>query len=150
MGGGDLRVDGAQVLSGRSRCLWCGYDRRANLKNLDRLADLLVLVPAASAISWIGWGPELGWAAGVLAVLTAYVRLLGGSLGLEQRFSGPMAKPHRMFVLTLACIAAAVEAAAAAQFEGAALTVGLVVIAAGSALTFAVRLARIAAELPEA
>ncbi|HEV2784947.1 MAG TPA: hypothetical protein VGV67_01055 [Solirubrobacteraceae bacterium] len=113
----------------------------------DRLADLLVLVPAGYAISWVGWGPELGWAAGVLAVLTAYVRLLGGSLGLEQRFSGPMAKPHRMFVLTLACVAAALEAVAAADFEGVALTIGLVVIAAGSALTFVARLARIAAEL---
>ena len=113
----------------------------------DRLADLLVLVPAGYAIGWVGWGPELGWVAGVLAVLTAYVRLLGGALGLEQRFSGPMAKPHRMFVLTLACLAAAFEAALASDFDGVALALGLVAIAAGSAVTFAARLARIAAEL---
>ena len=43
----------------------------------------------------------LGWAAAVLAVLTAYVRVLGGSLGLTQHFIGPMAKQHRMFTLTL-------------------------------------------------
>ena len=115
----------------------------------DRLADLLVLVPAGYAIAWVAWGPELGWLAGVLAVLTAYVRLLGGSLGQEQRFTGPMAKPHRMFALTLACVASAIEAAAAgADFEGVALTIGLVVIAAGSALTFAARLRHIGAALP--
>lgn len=45
----------------------------------DRLADLLILVPAGYAISWVGCGPELGWAAGALALLTAYVRLLGGA-----------------------------------------------------------------------
>lgn len=114
----------------------------------DRLADLLVLVPAGYAISWVGWGPELGWVAGVVAVLTAYVRLLGGSLGQEQHFSGPMAKPHRMFVLTLACLASAVEAAASG-FEGVALTVGLGVIVVGSGLTFVARLRRVAAALAE-
>ncbi|MEJ7787689.1 MAG: hypothetical protein WKF96_23045 [Solirubrobacteraceae bacterium] len=114
----------------------------------DRLADLLVLVPAGYAISWVDWGPELGWAAGVLAVLTAYVRLLGGSLGQEQHFCGPMAKPQRMFALTLACLASAVEAAAWG-FEGVALTIGLVVIVAGAGLTFVARLRRVAAALGE-
>lgn len=114
----------------------------------DRIADLLVLVPVGYAISWVEWGPELGWAAGVLAVLTAYVRLLGGSLGQEQHFSGPMAKPQRMFVLTLACLGSAVEAAASG-YEGAALTIGLVVIGVGSGLTCVSRLRRIAATLAE-
>lgn len=117
----------------------------------DRLADLLVLVPAGYAIAWVGWGPELGWAAGVLAVLTAYVRLLGGSLGQEQHFTGPMAKPQRMFALTLACALSAIEAGVAgggADFEGVALTLGLLVVAAGSALTFVSRLGRISAALP--
>lgn len=115
----------------------------------DRLADLLVLVPAGYAITWADWGPELGWAAGVLAVLTAYARLLGGSLGLKQRFSGPMAKPQRMFVLTLACLGSAVEAAAFG-LEGVALTIGLAVIVAGSGLTFVSRLRRVAAALARA
>ena len=112
----------------------------------DRFADLLILVPAGYAIVWADWGPELGWAAGVLAVLTAYVRLLGGSLGQQQRFSGPMAKPHRMFVLTLACLVSAIEALAFG-FEGAALTAGLAVIVVGSALTFCSRLGHVAAAL---
>lgn len=34
-----------------------------------------------------------------LRVMTAYIRVLGGSCGLEQRFTGPMAKQHRMALL---------------------------------------------------
>ena len=113
----------------------------------DRLADVVVLVPAGYAIEWISWGPELGWAAALLAVLTAYVRLLGGSLGQPQSFSGPQSKPQRMFVLTLACLASVAEAAAG-DLDGVALTAGLAVIALGSALTFVLRLRAVAAKLP--
>lgn len=112
----------------------------------DRIADVFILVGAGYAIRWVGWGRELGWLAGVLAVLTAYVRLLGGSLGLAQRFSGPMAKPHRMAVLTVACLASIIEVVAG-YYRGVALTIGLVLIAIGSALTFALRLHRISASL---
>ena len=48
--------------------------------------------------------PALGWAAATAAVFTAYVRLLGGSLGQVQRFTGPLAKQHRMALLTGACL----------------------------------------------
>ncbi len=113
----------------------------------DRLADVLVLVPAGYAITWISWGPELGWTAALLAVLTAYVRLLGGSLGQAQSFAGPQSKPQRMFVLTLACLASIVEVAAG-DLDGVVLTVGLAIIALGSALTFVLRLRAIAAKLP--
>ncbi len=69
----------------------------------DRLEDVLILVGA-------GYGaglPWLGWLAAVLAVTTAYLRAFGASLGLGQDFCGPGAKPHRMFVLTLGCLAGA-------------------------------------------
>ncbi|PZS36579.1 MAG: phosphatidylinositol synthase, partial [Pseudonocardiales bacterium] len=93
----------------------------------DRIADLFILVGAGYAIRWVDWGPELGWLAGVLAVLTAYVRLLGGSLGFVQWFSGPMAKPQRMAVLTLASLVSIVEAGAR-EDRGGAPTIGLVLI----------------------
>jgi phosphatidylglycerophosphate synthase len=67
----------------------------------DRIEDALLLVAA-------GYGaahPTLGWAAALLATGTAYVRALGGSIGLSQDFSGPMAKQHRMALLTLAALA---------------------------------------------
>lgn len=98
----------------------------------DRASDLLALVPAGYAIG-LPFGPELGWAAGVLAVLTAYVRVLGGACGLEQRFSGPMAKPHRMFALTVGLGAAAL--AVPAGWDGRVLAATLAVIAVGSLVT---------------
>ena len=73
----------------------------------DRLADPLILVAAGAAISACPWGRDLGWLAAVLAVLTAYLRLLGGAAGLAQSFAGPMAKPQRMAVMTVACLLAA-------------------------------------------
>jgi phosphatidylglycerophosphate synthase len=51
-------------------------------------------------------GVELGWAASLFALFTAYVRLLGGTCGLAQQFSGPMAKQHRMALLTAATVIA--------------------------------------------
>ena len=63
----------------------------------DRIADIFFLVAAGYAADCA----ILGWSAALLAVLTAYVRALGGALGFAQDFCGPMAKPHRMFTLTL-------------------------------------------------
>lgn len=71
----------------------------------DRIADSLLLVAAGYHVGW----PAIGWAAALLAAITAYIRVLGGSLGLQQDFRGPMAKPHRMAVLTAACLGGAAE-----------------------------------------
>jgi len=102
----------------------------------DRIADPLLIVPAGYATDF-AFGPELGWTAGLLAVMTAYIRVLGASTGLAQDFCGPMAKPHRMAVLTVAALVAA--ALAAANLGGIVLAIGLVVIAAGALLTAARR-----------
>ncbi len=72
----------------------------------DRIADPLLIVPAGYACG-LAWGPELAWTAALLALLTAYIRALGGTLGLPQSFQGPMAKPHRMAAMTSGLIAAA-------------------------------------------
>src|SRR6185369_11701093 len=56
----------------------------------DRVADPLILVCAGYATPFL-WGPALGWCAGLLAVMTAYVRLLGAATGAGQDFRGPMA-----------------------------------------------------------
>lgn len=103
----------------------------------DRVSDLLALVPVGYALQGIPYGAELGWITGVLAVLTAYVRVLGGATGLEQRFSGPMAKPHRMAALTAGLlIASVVEGWGWADLV---LAVTLGVIAVGAAVTAARR-----------
>lgn len=71
----------------------------------DRLADSIFIVALGYAIDV----PWLGWLGALAAALTAYVRVFGGAIGLAQDFRGPMAKQHRMAVLTIACIAGAIE-----------------------------------------
>jgi phosphatidylglycerophosphate synthase len=111
----------------------------------DRFADVVIIVAAGYAIVW-DWGGPLGWAAAAAALLTAYVRVLGGALGTRQHFLGPMAKPHRMAVLTAACLLSLVELGASG-FEGRLLAVALAVVLAGSLATFARRLSIVAREL---
>ena len=71
----------------------------------DRVADVLILVGAGYCIGV----PGLGWAAAAFAILTAYVRELGRANGLPSDFSGPMAKQHRMAVITIAAVLSVFE-----------------------------------------
>jgi phosphatidylglycerophosphate synthase len=75
----------------------------------DRIADPLILVAAGYATTIVPWAESLGWAAGLGAVMTAYVRTLGAAIGAPVDFRGPMAKQHRMAIMTFACLVAAVE-----------------------------------------
>jgi phosphatidylglycerophosphate synthase len=109
----------------------------------DRLEDVLILVGAGYAPG-LPQAATLGWAAAVAAVFTAYVRVLGGSLGLTQHFAGPMAKQHRMFVLTLATVLAAIESLVGLPAR--ALPIGLAVVVAGSVATSLRRTRRILRE----
>ena len=115
----------------------------------DRVADILILVAAGYGLPWPAWGGGLGWVAAMLAVLTAYVRVLGRGLGQPQDFSGPMAKQHRMAVLTVACLGSIAEGLLFGN-HGWALGLGLAVIAAGSALTILRRLVRLVRALEAA
>jgi phosphatidylglycerophosphate synthase len=111
----------------------------------DRFADLAIFVGTGYGLSAIPWGRELGWLAGTLAVLTAYVRVLGGSMGARQYFVGPMAKQHRMAVMTVACVLSIAEPLTG--WHGQILAFALALVAVGSALTLVRRLARIAADV---
>ena len=110
----------------------------------DRFADVVILVGAGYGLRELPYGPLLGWLAAVLAVLTAYVRVLSGSLGLPQHFLGPMAKQHRMFILTVAAIFAAAESLWQLPARG--LAAGLGVIVAGTAVTLWRRVHRLLLE----
>lgn len=66
----------------------------------DRVADSLFLVALGYEIG----APWVGWLAALAAAVTAYIRVLGGTFGLAQDFRGPLAKQHRMFVMTLGCL----------------------------------------------
>ncbi len=68
----------------------------------DRVADTLILVGLGLGTGY----PSLGWAAAASAVGTAYTRELAVARGLDADFRGPMAKPQRMTVATVAAILA--------------------------------------------
>jgi len=112
----------------------------------DRVADALIFVGAGYGLPWAAWGGAFGWAAALLAVTTAYVRMLGGALGLAQDFCGPMAKQHRMAVMTGACLLAIGEGVLV-DYRGMAVGLGLGIVVVGSLLTIARRLLRIQREL---
>ena len=107
----------------------------------DRIADTLFLVPLGYAAGM----PWLGWACALLAALTAYVRVFGGSLGLAQDFSGVMAKQRRMAALTAGLVAQAVLSFFSAGLWP--LLVTAAIIAAGSLVTCITRTVAIARKL---
>ena len=109
----------------------------------DRVADSLFIVTLGYAIAL----PWLGWLGALLAAKTAYIRVLGGVNGLAQSFSGPMAKQHRMFVMSLGCLLSAAEL----YFNGSLniLVITAYVIAIGAGITCITRTLAIAKQLKQ-
>lgn len=107
----------------------------------DRVADTLLILAMgyAAGSSW------LGWACALAAALTAYVRVFGGALGQAQDFRGPMAKQHRMALLTAACVLALAEAFL--WQERYALRVAAWIMLAGAAATCVTRTRAIAGRI---
>jgi phosphatidylglycerophosphate synthase len=111
----------------------------------DRVADAVIFIGAGYAARGHSFGVELGFIAAALAIFTAYVRMLGGASGLKQSFIGPMAKQHRMFTLTLACVLAIFETGFTSP--GTILWATLIIINLGCLVTIWRRTAQIAREL---
>jgi phosphatidylglycerophosphate synthase len=103
----------------------------------DRASDILILAGAGLGAGAAG----LGWAAAAFAVATAYVRELGRAEGQGADYGGPMAKPHRMAVMTGAAILAILLPGWPV------LAAALWVILTGAALTVALRSRRLIAAL---
>lgn len=101
----------------------------------DRLSDALFLVGAGYAAmpASESLGPALGWLGAVLAVLTAYVRELGRGLGQPADFTGPLAKPQRMGLLTATAALSMLEGLWGGHGE--VMLWGLALLAALTALT---------------
>ena len=91
----------------------------------DRASDLLFFTGAGLAAGQ----PALGLLAAALALATAYIRELGRAEGFPPDFSGPLAKPQRMAVLTAGTVLAALYAS---EWT---LTVTLWIVIAGTAAT---------------
>ncbi|WP_406694175.1 CDP-alcohol phosphatidyltransferase family protein [Singulisphaera sp. Ch08] len=71
----------------------------------DRVSDAATLIGLGYAAGGIPW---LGYLAAVLALFVAYVRSAARNAGAPQDYSGPMAKPHRMFAVTVTAILCAI------------------------------------------
>lgn len=105
----------------------------------DRVADSLTLIGIGYGVGW----PQLGLWCALGAAITAYVRVLGASLGAPHFFFGPMAKQHRMALCTAALIVSY-------WWRPWILIPVLSVILAGTLLTSAARARAICAHLQEA
>ena len=95
----------------------------------DRVSDVLILVAAGFAIA----SPALGWAAAAAALWTAYVRELGHGIDGVSDFSGPLAKPQRMALVSAAALLSTLEGAW--DGHGQVLAVALWAIALGACAT---------------
>ena len=102
----------------------------------DRISDIALFLAVGIALRFTGAHGAMtwAWAAALLAVLTAYIRVLGGSMGAPQFFLGPMAKQHRMAALNLGLVGTTIEVIYRGRF-GDSLWVVLIVVAVGSLIT---------------
>jgi phosphatidylglycerophosphate synthase len=112
----------------------------------DRISDAAVFIGAGFA--W-GGNVTLGYIATILAIFTAYVRAAGKIAGAPNEFCGPMAKQHRMLVITLLCVYAAITPRSWQMItfndsQIGLMTLGLVVIVVGCVITVIRRVGRIA------
>jgi phosphatidylglycerophosphate synthase len=112
----------------------------------DRISDAAVFIGAGFA--W-GGNVTLGYIATILAIFTAYVRAAGKIAGAPNEFCGPMAKQHRMFVITLISLYSAITPRSwqVITFNDSRIglmTLGLVVVILGCVITVVRRLGRIA------
>jgi phosphatidylglycerophosphate synthase len=111
----------------------------------DRVSDAAVFIGAGFA--W-GGNVSLGYVATILAIFTAYIRAAGKIAGAPNEFCGPMAKQHRMLVITLLCLYSAIAPRSwqMIRFNDSQLglmTLGLVVIVVGCVITVIRRVSRI-------
>jgi phosphatidylglycerophosphate synthase len=115
----------------------------------DRVSDAAVFIGAGYA--WSG-NVALGYIATILAIFTAYVRAAGKIAGAPNEFCGPMAKQHRMLVITIACLYSVVVPRSWQIFQLENLEIGIMALAlsliiVGCLVTVARRLHHIARAL---
>lgn len=106
----------------------------------DRFGDALIILGAGLYLQNQDFAMTLVWINIFGATMTAYIRVLGASLGKGHKFLGPMAKQHRMALITVATF---IEMLA----PGFALYFAMWIMAIGLAITIWRRISGIAAAL---
>jgi len=144
--GAQLRLT-ANMLDGMVAIASSRTSRTGELYNEvpDRISDAAVFIGAGYA-----WGGNitLGYIATILAIFTAYIRAAGKIAGAPNEFCGPMAKQHRMLVITLICVYAAItpQSWQMISFNDSRIglmSLGLLVIVVGCVITVLRRIGRI-------
>jgi phosphatidylglycerophosphate synthase len=112
----------------------------------DRVSDAAVFIGAGFAS---GGNIALGYIATILAIFTAYIRAAGKIAGASNEFCGPMAKQHRMLVITVISICSAFTPRSWQMItfndsQIGLMTLGLVVVVVGCVITVIRRVSRIA------
>jgi len=115
----------------------------------DRVSDAAICIGAGFAAGSV---PALGYLAACVAIFVAYVRAEGKVAGAHQEYCGPMAKPHRMFALTVAAIYCGLAPEAwqptlREPMEAGLMAMALALIIVGGLVTAVRRLVRIARAL---
>jgi len=95
----------------------------------DRVADILIF----TGFGYAAGDMTLGWAVACFSVGTAYIRELGRAVGAPADYSGPLAKQHRMAIVTLASLGACLEPLWSQQ--GQVLKIALWILVVGTAFT---------------
>jgi phosphatidylglycerophosphate synthase len=70
----------------------------------DRLSDTLTFFGLIFLVRDMPYGADMVYLAIALSITTAYIRTLGASLNVGHHFLGPMAKQHRMALVTAGCV----------------------------------------------
>lgn len=112
----------------------------------DRVSDTFFFVGLGLSLiapyeTDASYGLALGLLASLFAAFTAYIRVLGVSMGAPAFFSGPFAKQHRMALMSIALIATIVGLFFSFTTEF--LWTSIIIIIAGSFLTTLRRLQQI-------
>ena len=110
----------------------------------DRFSDSLILVGIGLCP---GVSMSLALAAALAAMFTAYIRVLGASVGARAHFAGPMAKQQRMALLTLLAVAAPFLPTNSSFSYSHVCEITLWIIAIGSVVTAFRRLHKISVDL---
>lgn len=85
------------------------HDRKSSVGGLfnevpDRISDTLTIFGVGLLAKHMSYGMDLAYLAIALSIATAYIRTLGASLQCGHHFLGPMAKQHRMALISVGCV----------------------------------------------